>query len=178
MDENKPVEMKEMDKNEAELAGFVDRGTQTVLQDAIRKIVETFAQNDALEDILKYLEDIREILQNSDDRVKEIQQREKQINERLTATETSVRNLLQRIQSMEVQVAQATEKVDLVNQKAEVWEERYRKVESIDEKLTALTQFFSKSPLARIFSRLRMEPQEGPSAEGTSSSAQTQEEME
>ena len=47
-------------KREAEYAGFVDQGTRAVLEDAVQKIVETFAQTDALEDILSYLEEMRE----------------------------------------------------------------------------------------------------------------------
>lgn len=130
---------KDLTQNEAEYAGYVDRGTQAVLQDAIKKILDTFSQTDALEDILGYLEEMRENLQNSDERMKEIQQREKQISTKVTSMETSTRNLLQRIQTMEVQLIKACEQV-----------------ETFGRELERLTNFFEKSPLARMVSRLEV----------------------
>lgn len=132
-------ESKDLTQQEAEFAGFVDRGTQVVLQEAIQKVLETFNQADSLEDILGYLEEMRDNLQNSEDRMKEIQQREKQITDKVAAVETSISNLLQRIQSLEVQVNQATDVVS-----------------SFEEKLTSLTNFFEQPPFKRMFGRLEM----------------------
>ena len=141
-------------KSEAEFAGFVDRGTQAVLQDAVKQIVEAFSQNDALEDMLSYLEEMREILQNSDDRLRDIQQRDKKINERMGATETSVSNLLQRIQSMEVQVAQTAEKIDAFTQR---FESRLESIKHLEKNMALLVEFFSKPPFARMFGKLAVQ---------------------
>ncbi len=135
---------KQIQNNEAEYAGFVDQGTRVVLQEAVQKIVESFAQTDALEDIVSYLEEMREGIYNSDERVKEVQQKEKQINDRITMLETSIRNLLQRIQEMEVQVARASEQMDeFVNL------------------LVKLTGFFEQPPLKRMFGKLESDENQG-----------------
>ena len=134
------MDLKDLNKSEAEFAGFVDRGTQVVLQDAIGKIVESFSQTDALEDILGYLEEMRETSQNSDERLKESQQKNKQIYDRVTTTETSIKNLLQRIQSMEVQIAEMGERV-----------------QSFESSLTKLVTFFEQPAFSRMFSKIQAE---------------------
>ncbi|BBM87229.1 hypothetical protein [Candidatus Uabimicrobium amorphum] len=130
----------DIQKREAEYAGFVDQGTRAVLEEAVQKIVETFAQTDALEDILSYLEEMRENASRTDERIKEIQQREKQINDRITVSETSIRNLLQRIQEMEVQISKATEQM-----------------EQFVGYLVSIAKFFEQPPLKRMFGRLEVE---------------------
>lgn len=142
------MENQDINKNEAEFAGYVDRGTQVVLQDAIKQIVETFTQTDALEDILSYLEDLRESSQNSDDRIKEVQQKGKQIGDKVGALETSTRNLLQRIQTMEVQVNKSIETIDALDDK----------LINIENQLARLTGFFEeKSGFGRLFAKLEMQ---------------------
>ncbi len=126
-----------MHGNEAEYAGFVDQGTRAVLQEAVAKIVENFSQTDALEDMISYLEEIRDSIKKSDERIKEVQQKEKQINDKMTMVETSVRNLLQRIQEMEVQVAKSVDVID-----------------EFSGNLIKLTEFFEQPPLKRMFGRL------------------------
>lgn len=128
----------DVQKREAEFAGFVDKGTRMVLEDAVQKIVETFAQTDALEDILSYLEEIRENGQKTDERIKEIQEREKQLNDRMNVTETSIRNLLKRIQEMEVQISKAT-----------------NQTEQFVGHLVSIADFFEQPPLKRMFGRLK-----------------------
>ena len=128
---------KDMNKAEAEFAGFVDRGTQVVLREAIKQVVESFSQTEALEDMLGHLEEIRENLQNNEERIKELQQKSKQSNDRLIAMETSIRNLLQRIQTMEVQVNETSERIG-----------------GFETSLARLTEFFEKPPLSRLFSKL------------------------
>lgn len=136
-------EPKDVTQQEAEYAGFVDRGTEIVLQEAIQKVVESFSQTDAMEDILGYLEEMRENIHSMEERLKESQQREKQIGEKVGAAETSVRNLLQRIQSMEVQLAGTSDRVD-----------------SLCKNLTRLISFFERAPLARMFSRMESEEED------------------
>jgi DNA repair exonuclease SbcCD ATPase subunit len=138
-------------QNEAEYAGFVDKGTQIVLQEAIQKVLDTFNQADALEDILGYLEEMREGMQNEEDRIREIQQREKQISDKVSALETSITNLLQRIQSLEVQVTRSCETV-----------------ESFEGKLTSLTNFFEQPPFKRMFGRLENDAEKNEDEEESS----------
>ncbi|NUM34479.1 MAG: hypothetical protein HUU50_08035 [Candidatus Brocadiae bacterium] len=128
---------KDMNKSEAEFAGFVDRGTQIVLKEAIKQVVESFSQTEALEDMLGHLEEIRENLQNNEERIKELQQKSKQSNDRLVAMETSIRNLLQRIQTMEVHVNETAERI-----------------EGFETSIARLTEFFEKPPLSRLISKL------------------------
>lgn len=132
------MDAKDSTQQEAEYAGFVDRATQVVLEEAIKKVVDAFSQTDTLEHILGYLETMQENIQNIDERVKQLQQREKQVSDKAAATEISLRNLLQRIQTMEVQM-----------------EDTSRKVAEFKEDLRRLTTFFEKAPLARMFSRLK-----------------------
>ncbi len=132
-----PKDPKDITQQEAEYAGYVDRGTQVILQEAVQKIAETFSHTDTLEDILGYLEGIRENLHNQEERLKEMQQKDKVAGDKLSAMETSVRNLLQRIANMEVQIANASAQID-----------------KFSGELTRLTKFFEKNPLARVFSRL------------------------
>ncbi|HON43965.1 MAG TPA: hypothetical protein PLR86_01300, partial [Planctomycetota bacterium] len=103
--------MADLNAQEAELSGFVDRGTQIVLREAIRQIIENFGQTETLEDILNYLEELRTDSQNKEERIKDIQQKTKQAQEKISALETSIRNLLQRVQNMEVQVSMFAEKI-------------------------------------------------------------------
>lgn len=138
MEETKNLpEAPDLNKTEAEFAGFVDRGTQIVLKEAIQQIIQSFNQTEALEDILSHLEEMRENLQNNDERMKELQQKHKQSNDRLVAMETSIRSLLQRIQSMEVQVAETTERI-----------------QGFESPLLRLTEFFEKPPFTRLFGKL------------------------
>jgi hypothetical protein len=60
------------------------------------------------------------------------------------AMETSVRNLLQRLQSLEIQIAKAVGKVD-----------------KSTEDISRLISFFEKSAFARMFSRLQPVNAEG-----------------
>lgn len=141
MEENKAPQQSNVTQQEAEYATFVDKGTQIVLQEAIQKIVETFNQKDTLEDILGYLEKMRDNFQSMEDRLKEMQQRDKQMNDKIGALEISVRNLLQRVQTMEVQLAKTCDAA-----------------EATSGDITRLTQFFEKSALARMFTRLKPLP--------------------
>ena len=154
------MDPKNMTPHEAEYASYVDRGTQTILQDAVQKIVETFSHTDALEDIIGYLEGIRDNIHNQEERLKDMQQKEKLANDKLSAMESSVRNLLQRLQSLEVQVAKAG-----------------GHIEKFSADLTRLTTFFEKSPFKRLISRMESiakteeipdEPATGPSTNGHS----------
>ena len=148
----------DIQKREAEYAGFVDQGTRAVLEEAVQKIVETFAQTDALEDILSYLEEMRENASRTDERIKEIQQREKQINDRITVSETSIRNLLQRIQEMEVQISKATEQM-----------------EQFVGYLVSIAKFFEQPPLKRMFGRLEVEGEEQQESEASSTAQENEE---
>lgn len=130
-------EHKDITQQEAEYAGYVDRGTQVILQEAVQKIVETFSHTDALEDILGYLEGIRENLHTQEERLKEMQQKDKVAGDKLNAMETSVRNLLQRVANVEVQIANASAQID-----------------KFSGELGRLTKFFEKGGLARMFSKL------------------------
>lgn len=148
----------DIQKREAEYAGFVDQGTRAVLEEAVQKIVETFAQTDALEDILSYLEEMRENASRTDERIKEIQQREKQINDRITVSETSIRNLLQRIQEMEVQISKATEQM-----------------EQFVGHLVSIAKFFEQPPLKRMFGRLEVEKEQEEVSEESSVTKENEE---
>ena len=144
--------MADLNAQEAELSGFVDRGTQIVLREAIRQIIENFGQTETLEDILNYLEELRTDSQNKEERIKDIQQKTKQAQEKISALETSIRNLLQRVQNMEVQVSMFAEKIsnlELLN-KLEV-------LDLLDGKLDLLVHFFAQSPIARMVSKLSLE---------------------
>ena len=127
-------------KNEAEFAGFVDKGTQVVLQDTIKQIIENFSQTEALEDILGYLEEMRETLDSNNDKIKEINQKTQQISQKAANSEVSLKNLLQRIQEMEIKISETSDKV-----------ERY------EEYLKKLVNFFSKPGLSRMFGKLNIE---------------------
>ena len=151
-------------QHEAEYAGYVDKGTQIILQDAIQKIVETFSQTDALEDILSYLENIREDLTNHEERIKEIQNKQKQTTEKMSAMETSITNLLQRIQSMEVQVNRACEEV----------KEAREIVLKFAYEIIRLTEFFEQPPFKRLFSRLKKTQQHQQETEGDISESEAE----
>ncbi len=159
------MEPQDLAKSEAELAGFVDRGTQLILQEAIKKVVESFQQTDALEDILKYLEEVRTQLQTQDSRIKDLEQVLKQSNERGLAIETSMRSLLQRIQTMELQIAENSKQLaetshQLIETRQQIAETSkhldltVQCVAGMAENLNILVDFFDQPPMKRLFGKL------------------------
>ena len=131
------MENQDIKKTEEQFSEYVDKGTQVILQNAIKEIVETFNKTDALEDILSYLEELRDAIENTDEKINQVQQRQKQMNDKASATEVSIANLLQRIQTMELQI-----------------EKSARKTQGFEEKLDKICHFFGQSPFQRMFSRL------------------------
>lgn len=160
--------MADLNAQEAELSGFVDRGTQIVLREAIKQVVETFSQTETLEDILNYLEELRTSSQNEEERIKDIQQKTKQSHEKVNALETSIRNLLQRMQTIEVQMntinenfshfEQLEEKLEKLNQLDALDQlAELDRLNMIEEKLNLLVSFFAQSPMSRAFSKISLD---------------------
>jgi DNA repair ATPase RecN len=163
--------MADLNAQEAELSGFVDRGTQIVLREAIKQVVETFSQTETLEDILNYLEELRTASQNEEERIKDIQQKTKQAHEKVNALETSIRNLLQRMQTIEVQMntinenfshfEQLEEKLEKLNQLDALEQlEKLDRLDMIESKLDLLVSFFAQAPMSRMFAKIKLENQE------------------
>lgn len=162
------MESTDLTPKEAEFAGFVDRGTQIVLQEAIKKVVEAFQQTDALEDILKYLEEMRTHLQTQAERIKDLEQTTKQNNDRSLSLETSTRGLLQRIQTMEIQLAENTKQIAAscqqindngrrLDQAVEAIQTFGSNLETIAIHLQRLLVFFERPPFQRLFGKFEPE---------------------
>lgn len=160
------MEQNDLTKKEADFSGFVDRGTQVVLQEAIKKVVEAFQQTDALEDILKYLEEIRTHLQTQAERIKDLEQTAKQNNERSLSLETSTRGLLQRIQTMEIQLADNTKQIAATSQQmlengkrleqaVEAIQSFGNNLELIAVHLHRVINFFEQPPMKRLFGKFQ-----------------------